>query len=41
VGLHNSWTPHWYSSLSEDEVLAHDCLLSRTLREALSTPSAN
>ncbi len=32
VGLHNSWTPDWYKQLSAQEVLAHSCLLSRTLR---------
>lgn len=40
IGLHNSWTPQWYSSLSESEVLENDCLLSRTLREALNTSSS-
>lgn len=36
VGLHHSWTPPWYSALSEDEVLAHPSLLSRTLVALLS-----
>lgn len=36
IGLHNSWTPEWYKALSEKEVLAHDCLLSRTLRHILA-----
>lgn len=35
IGLHHSWTPSWYVSLSEAEVLDHQCLLSRTLRKAL------
>ena len=37
VGLHNSWTPPWYAALSREEVLAHDSLLSRTLRRLLTT----
>lgn len=36
VGLHNSWTPDWYRELSEEEVLKHRSLLSRTLRSLLS-----
>jgi len=36
IGLHNSWTPEWYKQLSEAEVLAHPCLLSRTLSHLLS-----
>ena len=35
IGLHHSWTPPWYTRLSEAEVLAHPCLLSRTLRHLL------
>jgi len=35
IGLHNSWTPAWYRRLSEAEVLAHPCLLSRTLKHLL------
>jgi len=35
IGLHNSYTPDWYKRLSEAEVLAHPCLLSRTLRRLL------
>jgi Capsular polysaccharide synthesis protein len=35
IGLHNSWTPEWYKQLSEGEVLAHSCLLSRTLSHLL------
>lgn len=35
VYLHHSYTPAWYSALSEEEVLAHPCLLSETLRHAL------
>lgn len=35
IGLHNSWTPQWYRDLSEEEVLANDCLLSRTLKHLL------
>ena len=35
IGLHHSWTPGWYTRLSEAEVLAHPCLLSRTLRHLL------
>jgi hypothetical protein len=35
IGLHNSWTPTWYQRLSEAEVLAHPCLLSRTLKHLL------
>ena len=41
IGLHNSWTPRWYSSLSETAVLGHECLLSRTLREALNYDAVN
>lgn len=37
IGLHNSWTPQWYKLLSVSEVLAHNCLLSRTLRHLLGT----
>lgn len=36
IALHNSWTPDWYKQLSEDEVLAGDCLLSKTLKNVLS-----
>jgi hypothetical protein len=36
VGLHNSWTPDWYQGLTRDEVLAHGCLLSRSLAHLLS-----
>jgi hypothetical protein len=35
IGLHNSWTPVWYQRLTEAEVLAHPCLLSRTLKHLL------
>jgi Capsular polysaccharide synthesis protein len=35
IGLHHSWTPDWYKALSEEEVLAHGCLLSRTLKRFL------
>jgi hypothetical protein len=35
VGLHNTWTPDWYRELSEEEVLKHESLLSRTLRSML------
>ena len=35
VALQNSWTPDWYKELSRDEVLAHDCLLSRVLKQLL------
>lgn len=35
IGLHHSWTPEWYRKLSEKEVLANDCLLSKTLRHIL------
>ncbi|MFC1575595.1 capsular polysaccharide synthesis protein [Gemmatimonadota bacterium] len=38
IGLHNSWTPEWYKELSREEVLEHDCLLSRTLRHILESP---
>jgi hypothetical protein len=36
VALHNSWTPDWYQGLTRDEVLAHGCLLSRSLVYLLS-----
>jgi hypothetical protein len=36
IALHNSWTPQWYRELSEEAVLAHPCLLSRTLNRLLS-----
>ncbi len=36
IGLHNSWTPEWYKQLSENEVLAQDCLLSKTIRHILT-----
>ena len=36
IGLHHSWTPEWYTRLSEAEVLAHPCLLSRTLGRLLA-----
>ena len=36
IGLHHSWTPEWYRALDRDAVLAHECLLSRTLRRVLS-----
>jgi hypothetical protein len=32
IGLHNSWTPPWYASLTTEEILRNDCTLSRTLR---------
>jgi hypothetical protein len=35
IALHHSWTPAWYRRLSEREVLAHPCRLSRTLRRLL------
>jgi hypothetical protein len=35
IGLHNGCTPVWYKRLSEAEVLAHRCLLSRTLKHLL------
>jgi hypothetical protein len=35
IALHNSWTPQWYRELSEEAVLAHPCLLSRTLKRLL------
>lgn len=31
IALHNSWTPGTYQNLSEDEILNHPSLLSRTL----------
>lgn len=34
--LHNSWTPEWYKKLSEQEVLQHNCTLSKILKEVLS-----
>ena len=37
IGLHNSWTPQWYKDLSENDVLEHDCLLSRTLQYILES----
>lgn len=40
IGLHNSWTPDWYRGLSEAEVLSHDCLLSRTLRQLIETEAS-
>ena len=40
IGLHHSWTPAWYTALSEAEVLDHGCLLSRTLRQALGLTAA-
>ena len=36
IGLHHSWTPDWYTGLSTDEVLDHECLLSRVLRQVIS-----
>lgn len=36
IALHNSWTPNWYKQLSEDEVLADDCLLSKTLKNVVN-----
>jgi len=36
IALHNSWTPEWYSQLSEHEVLKNDCLLSSTLKIVLN-----
>ncbi len=36
IGLHHSWTPDWYTGLSTDEVLDHECLLSRVLRHVIS-----
>jgi len=35
IGLHHSWTPEWYKRLSQQDVLEHPCLLSRTLRHIL------
>ena len=35
IGLHNSWTPEWYKDLSEEQVLEHPCLLSRTIQRVL------
>lgn len=35
--LHNSWTPDWYKTLSEKEVMDTDCTLSNILREVLRT----
>ena len=35
IGLHHGWTPAWYREFSRDEVLAHGCLLSRTLARLL------
>jgi len=35
IGLHNSWTPQRYKDFSENDVLEHDCLLSRTLKYLL------
>jgi mannosyltransferase OCH1-like enzyme len=37
VGLHNSWTPQWYKELSEKDVQASDCLLSRTISYILAS----
>ena len=37
IALHNSWTPEWYKRLTIEEVLAHPCLLSRTIRDILTT----
>jgi hypothetical protein len=37
IALHNSWTPEWYKQLTIEEVLAHPCLLSRTIRDILTT----
>lgn len=36
IALHNSWTPDWYRQLSEDDVLAEQCLLSSTLKNVLN-----
>lgn len=36
IGLHNSWTPEWYKDLNEQEVLSHECMLSRVLAWALN-----
>jgi hypothetical protein len=36
IGLHNSWTPSWYKTLSEEQVLKNKCLLSKTLRHILA-----
>ena len=33
--LHNSWTPAWYKTLSEKQLLTKDCTLSNILKEAL------
>ncbi len=41
IALHHSWTPDWYKQLSAQEVLDHDCLLSRVLREILGPDAAN
>jgi Capsular polysaccharide synthesis protein len=35
IGLHHSWTPDWYKSLTKKQVLENDCLLSKTLRAVL------
>lgn len=36
IGLHNTWTPQWYKDLSSQEVMEHDCLLSRTLKHLIA-----
>ena len=33
--LHNSWTPEWYKSMEEAEVLDHKCTLSNILKELI------
>lgn len=35
IGLHNSWTPDWYSALGREEVLSHGSRLSAALRKLL------
>lgn len=35
IMLHNSWTPPWYKTLSENQVLECTCTLSNFLRELL------
>ena len=36
IGLHHSWTPDWFRKLSREEVLSHDCRLSRALTQLLN-----
>lgn len=40
IGLHNSWTPDWFLNLSKEEVLEHECMLSKTLRHLLQANRA-